>query len=206
MESRKHPLANQVTAVVLAAGKGTRFQHPEGVYKLAHEVFLNNKTLPILSHTLQNLNPIAAHCICIIDPEKRSELSFLSDHESVQVIENPLASLGMAESLKKGAALIPPNHGVMVCLADMPFIKSTTYQMLIDKFKQHNGLKIVRPTFDGIDGHPVIFPHHYCSALLQLSGDEGAKSLIKESDLLRVDCNDEGVLMDTDYYAEMVLG
>ncbi|EAT13736.1 nucleotidyltransferase family protein [Bermanella marisrubri] len=201
MEKHKRANADQVTAIVLAAGQGSRFKHPSGVFKLAHQIQLNNKSLPILSHTLNHLNQIAAHCICVVDPLRRDALHFLSEHKSVQVIDNPNTKLGMSESLKRGAALIPPNHGIMICLADMPYIQASTYQLLLDTFKQNHGTKIVRPTFNGHDGHPVIFPYRYCPDLLQLNGDQGAKALIKETDLLRIDCDDEGILMDIDHFA-----
>lgn len=203
MEKRRNNMAQQVTAIILAAGSGSRFNAPNKQYKLSFPLRKNNRENTVLMHTLESIDPAVAHRICIIDPRKKDQLGFIDNQDSLQIIENPQAELGMAESIKIGVSLVPPAHGVMICLADMPYIQTSTYQSLVEHFLEHDGKIIVRPTFQGRDGHPVIFPYTYCPQLLTLNGDQGAKSIINEGDLKRVEVDDKGVIQDIDHYSDI---
>ena len=75
------------------------------------------------------------------------------------------------------------SNGVMICLADMPKITSKTYNILIGKFKKfYNSTTplIILPEYNGKTGNPVILSNHFFSELKEISGDIGAKYLIKK--------------------------
>ena len=59
---------------------------------------------------------------------------------------------------------------------------------------------IVRPTLNGRPGQPVGFTRHFYAELAQLTGDQGARTLIQQSaaQLTLVACDDPGVLQDVD--------
>ena len=59
---------------------------------------------------------------------------------------------------------------------------------------------LVRPVFRGAAGHPVGFSATFRDALCGLSGDEGAKALLRDNrgQLLHVSVDDPGVVKDFD--------
>ena len=118
----------------------------------------------------------------------------------VTVAEN--AAHGMSASLQAGINALPDAAGWMIALADMPLIKPETYQQLVRTFFACQ--QIVIPCLEGEKkapyGHPVIFPNRYKADLLALSGDQGAKSILKQhtDDIQQVLVDDSGILQDFD--------
>lgn len=68
-----------------------------------------------------------------------------------------------------------------------------------------NGAPLAAPFCNGQRGHPVGFGAEFRDALLDLSGDEGARSLVmaNETRLHRIVCYDPGVLADVDLRSDL---
>ena len=91
----------------------------------------------------------------------------------------------------------------MICLADMPKITSKTYNILIEKFKKFYDTTtplIILPEYNGKNGNPVILSNHFFSELKKISGDIGAKFLIKKNKkyIKKVIINEKYILEDID--------
>lgn len=116
-------------------------------------------------------------------------------------------SLVMADSLmmavQYASTLSLTTKGYVIALADMPYIAPTTIQAVANQLSHVGG--IVIPTFEGKRGHPVGFSANYHDALLRLSGDEGAKSIVKtHADAVTLlACEDAGILADIDTLADL---
>jgi len=56
------------------------------------------------------------------------------------------------------------------------------------------------PQHDGRQGHPVLFGRDFWAALSRLTGDEGARSVVRAhpASCIRLDVEDPGVLQDVD--------
>jgi molybdenum cofactor cytidylyltransferase len=67
------------------------------------------------------------------------------------------------------------------------------------------GAALVAPRYAGERGHPVGFAARFGAALAALSGDAGARDLLRaESGALEfVDCDDPGVVRDVDTPADL---
>ncbi len=113
----------------------------------------------------------------------------------------------MADSLvmavQYASTLSLTTKGYVIALADMPYIAPTTIQAVANQLSHLGG--IVIPTFEGKRGHPVGFSANYHDALLRLSGDEGAKSIVKtHADAVTLlACEDAGILADIDTLADL---
>lgn len=88
---------------------------------------------------------------------------------------------GMAASLRAGMAALPEDsRGVLILLADMPEITAGDMLSLITRF---DGETILRgATGGGAPGHPVLFPARDFAALGALSGDAGARDILKQEE------------------------
>ena len=85
----------------------------------------------------------------------------------------------------------------MIIPADMPLISAEDLIKLQNEFIAHNCKKVVLPKYKYTIGNPVILPKSYFATLKNLKEDFGAKSQIKENDIVEVDC-DIGTVFDID--------
>ena len=90
----------------------------------------------------------------------------------------PNAAEGMGVSLATGIAALPDQvTDVMVLPADMPDLSAAD---LVQVWAEHRPDQITRGADSAAKpGHPVIFPSECFADLRQLSGDEGAWSVVK---------------------------
>ncbi|MEM9099992.1 MAG: molybdopterin-binding/glycosyltransferase family 2 protein [Pseudomonadota bacterium] len=98
-------------------------------------------------------------------------------------IVNPRAAEGMGTSLAEGIrALGPEVDGALVIMADMPEIRAQDLDRLIAAFDPGEGREIIRATAaDGRPGHPVLFGRRFFEPLAALSGDQGAREILREN-------------------------
>lgn len=111
---------------------------------------------------------------------------------------------GMATSLKAGvASLDPSSEGAFVFLGDMPRIPAEVTGALAEALGA--GARASAPSFAGRRGHPVLFASALYPALLGLSGDRGAASILAGlgDGLVLVAAADDGVLFDVDQPADL---
>ena len=87
----------------------------------------------------------------------------------------------------------------MICLADMPLIKTSTYNQIMQTYYQNNRKNII-PYFQHTRGNPVLFDKIYFKDLMKIKGDEGARELIKKSpeDFFNLTVSDLGIIKDID--------
>ena len=112
-----------------------------------------------------------------------------------------LRSLVAEESAGPGADTGVSHRGnrfdaALVALADMPAVQPDTVRALIEAF--HREGRLAWPWHAGRPGHPRLLPRASWPALLDLSGDEGARQRLDWSLATRVDVPDAGILIDID--------
>ena len=86
----------------------------------------------------------------------------------------------------------------LIALADMPWIRPSTIGMLGSALAA--GADIVAPSYNGERGHPVGFARRHYVALAALTGDEGARAVLRANHptLHLVATDDAGVVRDVD--------
>ena len=121
--------------------------------------------------------------------------------ERVTVVVNPQFAEGMSTSIHEGLrAMNRRATGILIALADQPFIPPEVMNELIDQFAEGT-MGIVLPVYQGQRGHPVILDRkRYEAELLGLQGDVGGKELVRNhpEDVLEVVVSSKGVLIDID--------
>jgi molybdenum cofactor cytidylyltransferase len=115
-----------------------------------------------------------------------------------QVVENTQENAGMGDSLAMGVCASADAGGWLVALGDMPWIHTSTLHQLVERLQ--GGASIVAPAYAGQRGHPVGFAEQWGGPLSNLSGDEGAKSLLTthSNELEIIPIDDPGVVLDVD--------
>ena len=182
-----------VTAIVLAAGQGSRFRAEAGQDKLLADcVGLDGVTRPVIEQVLLNLPARIVRRWVVTLPE-RHEVIRLARVYGCEVLL--LESAGMGDSLAAAVAASGSAEGWLVVLGDMPFIRSSSIERVIDGVKA-DGISV--PVQAGQYGHPVAFGRSFGPGLMALRGDRGAKSLFARAAVHEVVVDDPGVLWDVD--------
>jgi molybdenum cofactor cytidylyltransferase len=191
MKKPKEGSASRVTLILLAAGSSTRLG---GENKLLHP-FGN---LSVVEHSVAAaMGAGLGEVIVVTGAEAERLRSVLADY-AVRFVHNPDYEEGMGTSLREGVRAAAAG-GIGICLADMPFIRTGTIAELGNKLAKHSN-SIVVPVSMGRRGHPVFFSERFRPALLELSGDEGARRVLGRypDDVIEVKTEDRGVLQDLD--------
>ena len=184
-----------ITAIVLAAGQGSRFRAQAGAGQdklLADCVGRDGVTRPVIEHVLVNLPATVVNRWVVTTPE-RTDVIRLAGAYGCEVLL--LRSGGMGDSLAAVVAASGEADGWLVVLGDMPFIQSSSIERVIDALDEGS---ISVPVQAGEYGHPVAFGREFGPGLMALSGDRGAKPLFARATVHEVQVNDPGVLWDVD--------
>ncbi len=188
-----------ISSIILAAGMSKRMS-------IGNKLLLKYKNKSILENTIININSSDISEIVVVLGHDFNITSQILKNTTLKIINNTDYLKGMSTSIVAGIKLINwSSEGVMVCLADMPLIKISTYNNLINKFNEANDTrKIIIPTYKRQKGNPILFGKYYFNFLLKLKGDKGARDLIKKrSDcVILVDINDNGIVRDIDNYKD----
>ena len=107
------------------------------------------------------------------------------------------AGEGMGATLAEGIGHVQHWRGVLVALADMPWIVPATFCNVAEQLGDE---RIVVPVYNGQRGHPVGFARAFYPQLRALRGDAGARSvLIKNAaDVVEATVPDPAILRDID--------
>lgn len=94
----------------------------------------------------------------------------------------PDAVEGIGASIRAGIRALPPETAkVMICLADLPDL-TTDDLITVARAAEDPGHTIWRgASATGKPGHPIVFDRIHFGALAALTGDQGAKALIRSA-------------------------
>jgi molybdenum cofactor cytidylyltransferase len=123
----------------------------------------------------------------------------LGDAGRLKLVHCPDHAEGMGATLRAGIASLPPDTaGAFVFLGDMPLIPHAVLPALAAAVVA--GAPAAAPSFDGQRGHPVLFSAERLPQLRNLTGDQGARDVLRAlgARLVLVDTPDPGVLVDID--------
>ena len=182
----------KVAAIILAAGSAKRMG--EDKLKLSYGKHT------ILEQTLENVNKADFdEIVLVIKPG--SDWADRLNESNYTLVENHEHISGLSTSLKAGLRAVSSSiQGSMFILGDQPGITSSLYSKLIYAYRS-NLKYITAPIYDEKRGNPTIFDRRTWPILLQLSGDQGGKSLFKQfkkNQLDYIETNEKAIIEDID--------
>jgi molybdenum cofactor cytidylyltransferase len=179
-----------IVGVLLAAGSASRFGGGKLLAPLEDGTLLGVRALI-------NLAACVDHVVAVVRPDDDGLARALADH-GARVTVCAYAANGMGQSLAWAIRATPLAKAWVVALADMPWIRNTTLQRIVDALE--GGAVLVAPSHQGARGHPVGFARRYFGELATLADDEGAKEVVRRhaEELHLIETDDPGVLRDVD--------
>lgn len=182
-------MLSRPTVVVLAAGKGSRFQGS------AHKLQQRLGESSVLACTLRSV--IESHLPLVVVTTAALSAEAAAHVAARDIVELPSAGeyFGMGHSIAAGVAARADAAGWLLLPADMPLVRPATL-LLVAAALQHHAVAYAQ--YQGRQGHPVGFAAELYSELVMLSGDIGARRIVARYPAVGVDVDDAGVLMDVD--------
>jgi molybdenum cofactor cytidylyltransferase len=102
---------------------------------------------------------------------------------------------GMGDSIAAGVRATPDASGWLVLPGDLPLVRPESLKAVADALQRAS---LVLPLYRGMRGHPVGFGAEHEAALQELRGAEGAAAIVRAARAVRLELEDEGIVMDID--------
>jgi molybdenum cofactor cytidylyltransferase len=173
----KHQLKiSNIAIVILAAGMSARMGSPKQL--------LSYKNKNLLRHTVDEALATGCESVFVVLGANLDLLRNELRDKPVSIIENKGWQEGMASSIRcavekiAGTILRPDSIIFMVC--DQPYVSSSLLLSLIAK-KQETNFPIVASSYEDKLGTPALFHRSMFPALMELTGDKGARKLIADN-------------------------
>ena len=193
-----------VSAVILAAGKSTRFPGN----KMLKEITLGGIKAPIIRHTVRKFLNCGGvdEVVVVLGHEKEKIMNVLSDLEVKFVISRNYEE-GMSYSVKAGVKAVMKYADVAaIHPGDVPFILPSTLETLLNRASEECGKGkefIIIPRYKPLNkgGHPLIIGGDLLPYVMDISEEgRGLKSFLNRfrDRIIYIETDDLGVLADID--------
>jgi molybdenum cofactor cytidylyltransferase len=160
-----------IAAIVLAAGLSRRMGRPK--------LLLPLEGRPVLRITVEGVLAAGVDPVVVVTGTEHRELVDVLAGLSVALVNNPSPEAGQAGSIRIGVgALAPDTEAVLIALGDQPFVPSPVMAGLLAAFRT-TGKAIVAPRYRDGRGNPVLFSRETFAELREVSGDQGARSVVE---------------------------
>lgn len=166
-----------LAAVVLAAGTSARLGRPKQLLPLDGR--------PILQHVVDTAAAAAiGEIVVVLGHAARDVRRALTLPDGGRVVVNPDYERGQSTSLRAGLAALGPHvDAVAILLGDQPRLPPDVVRAVVDAHARGDAA-VVRPSYRGVPGHPVVAARAAWPALTAAPGDAGARTVM---DAARVD-------------------
>jgi broad specificity phosphatase PhoE/CTP:molybdopterin cytidylyltransferase MocA len=186
---------NAAVGVILAAGYSSRM----GEFK----ALLDVGGKPAAARLADALREAGAAEVVLVTGYEREKLTELIRATGALEAFNERFADGMFTSVKAGLekalSLTGGSASAFLLLpADCPLAPASAIRALLDAHRENPGRFIV-PCYRGKKGHPLLIPAELVPEILAHEGKGGLKAVTdRHDDMIRVETDDEGVVLDMD--------
>jgi CTP:molybdopterin cytidylyltransferase MocA len=176
--------------LVLAAGRGVRFggDVPKPLATFHGRPLLR---VALAAATASGVGPVA---VVVSDDRVAAAVP-----AGVEILRNDAPEAGIASSLQVALRALTPRveiSAVVVGLADQPLVGAEAYRRV--GAAGAAGVPLAVATYGGRRGNPVLLGREHWAEALELTGDEGARVLLRRYGPTEVPCDDTGTPADID--------
>jgi len=184
-----------LSAIILAAGSGSRIGTPKLKLKIDEEYFINVIIRKLSFAGVKNISAVIR--------EDYKEWCLGNVPEALFIL-NEEPEKGMFHSVKLGIINSEKSDGVIIFPVDYPFVETSTIEKLISSFEE-NPKCIIKPYFESRSGHPLIIPSQLFAFILKNSSNENLNFVIRQSKLpiQNVNVDDKGILKNINHKEDL---
>ncbi|OYX28499.1 MAG: hypothetical protein B7Z06_01400 [Flavobacteriales bacterium 32-35-8] len=167
---------SNIAIVILAAGASKRMGEPKQLLKWGDTTLIN--------HTINTAVAVNAKEIILVLGAHFELIKKNIDNSEVTLLNNVHWEKGLGTSIAFAVEYLQNSQssvdGVLVILADQPFIMSDFLKLMISKFVVSKNHIIATSYSDDKLGVPALFDASYFEELSKLDDDFGAKLILKK--------------------------
>jgi CTP:molybdopterin cytidylyltransferase MocA len=176
-----------IGGLVLAAGAATRFGGAKQLAMLDGE--------PLLEHALRAMTASPVGRVVVVLGSGADEIASVVDLHGADSIVCSRWEEGQSASLACGLAELADCEAVVVTLGDQPRLSPEAIGRVV---AARGRCPAARATYAGLPGHPVLLERELFGRLRDVSGDHGARNLLRSVGTTEVPCDDLGGGEDVD--------
>ncbi len=193
MSTRNRNSGPNAAGLILAAGMSKR---AGDVNKLLHL----RAGKPLIQHVAQALTDSQVRSVVVVVGHDAKAVETALRDTAVAITVNMDYERGMSDSLRHGVSILFQFDAVIVCLADMPHLTTDVVNGLIRAMAENPEKSYFVPVYRGQRGNPVLITKLRFDEIMTLSGDEGARSLLRQNPkaVMEVPVANDCILVDYD--------
>lgn len=165
---------SNIGLVILAAGASTRMGTPKQL--------LPYRGRTLIEHVVEQARASVCHPIIVVLGANAERIQPKLTSFNIRAIKNLSSAEGMSSSIRAGVEVLtaenPHSKAVVLMVCDQPFVSTQLINQLVENYRKTNSL-IVASEYMGVLGVPTLFDRALFPHLMALSGDVGARKLIK---------------------------
>jgi len=177
----------RTAAVILAAGASTRLGEPKQLITIHGETLLA-RAIRIAQESGVD------HVFAVLGANSAA----LRAHAHIAtIVENPLWQQGMGTSIRTGVQAAAAYDAVLLLTCDQPSV--TPFHLVQLLVAGEEGKRIAASAYAERTGVPALFPQKYFAELIALTGDSGARNLLRmhKQDVVEVPLENGELDLDT---------
>jgi molybdenum cofactor cytidylyltransferase len=183
----------KVAAIILAAGRGSRFgTEPKLLATLSGT--------PLIRHVAEAALASSAQPVIVVSGHHADEVERAIGDLDVIVVRNANFAEGLSTSLRAGFAALPGDvAAAVILLGDMPLVSSLLVDRIIAAWRSHACPMALVPIAGGRRANPVLLSRALSLEIEALTGDVGAAPLLRNrTGVVEWPVDEESVLSDID--------
>lgn len=174
-----------IAGLILSGGASTRMGRPKALLEWRGETFLERLARIVATHCREYVIVTGAH-----DRELREALPQLAS----RMRKNENFEMGQFSSLQRGLRALPAEASVLYWPVDFGAVSEETVRVVCAA----EGAGLVKPTYQGKSGHPVLFGAEALRVLRGAPVEANAKELLTPMTALKIAVDDAACVHDVD--------
>ena len=178
----------RIAGLLLAAGAGARYGRPKALVDTGAGPWVRRSV-----DAMRACDPL----VVVVGARADEVIAFLPT--GVTVTRNDSYARGMGSSLRLGLHALPECDAVLVMLVDLPDVGAPVVRRVLDAAGPRARTALVRASYQGRPGHPVLIGRdHWSGVLATIGADEGARRYFRDHPPTPVECGDLATGRDVD--------
>lgn len=190
---------SKIAAILLAAGEASRFRKAAGAQGPQTKLVAQHEGKALVRHVAEAAIEAGLAPLIVVTGHAQEAVQAALQGIAITPVHNADYASGMASSLKAGIAAVPPEApAALVLLGDMPLVSAALIARLTEAFVRHPGAPAILPVCRGVRGNPALLSRALFPQLMQLSGDAGARQVLRGVEVIEIEVEDAGAHVDID--------
>ena len=191
---------NKIAGVNLAAGEASRFRAAAGAGGPVTKLVAQHEGKALVRHVAEAAIDAGLAPVIVVTGHAEEAVADALAGLDVTLVRNPDYASGMASSLKAGLGAAPAVDAALVLLGDMPLVSASLIARLVHAFRDKPQAAAVLPIHAGVRGNPVLLSSALFPDLARLTGDAGARQILRgrDADVVEVEVDEPAARLDVD--------